>query len=172
MFGRPSRRGRITSTVVLTCLVTASLIGPSTAGAASDVKVTITADLDGKPIDLILVGKYHCQDFDYPRIHCYSDANLLAGAVTSILALTGVDYVLVFDQSWYAGASMYISQNYTALATLGWNDRISSMKARNSESGIFWTDWFYGGSSYGFCCNLNYPGLGAYDNTFSSVYRT
>jgi len=58
------------------------------------------------------------------------------------------------------------------LITIGWNDRMSSFKARNGETGRFWTDWFNGGSSWPFCCNSQVSGLGAYDNTFSSVQRT
>ena len=67
---------------------------------------------------------------------------------------------------------MHVSQDYSALATIGWNDRISSFKARNSETGAFFTDWFYSGSSWPFCCNTQQPTLNAYDNLFSSIRRT
>ena len=58
------------------------------------------------------------------------------------------------------------------LVLLGWNDKVSSFKARNGETGRLWVDWWYSGSSWSFCCNSQVPYLGSYDNTFSSVQRT
>ena len=66
---------------------------------------------------------------------------------------------------------MYMSDDYQVLATIGWNDRISSFIVKNSMTGKFWTDWFYGGSYYYFCCNSQVQYLGGYDNTFSSVFH-
>jgi peptidase inhibitor family I36 len=86
--------------------------------------------------------------------------------------VTAVTYVTIYDQAAYAGSFMQVSQDYSVLALIGWNDRISSFKGRNSETGSFYTDWFYGGSAWSFCCNVNQPVLNAYDNTFSSIIRT
>jgi hypothetical protein len=132
----------------------------------------LRADLDGQPIPLAAVGRFDCHDFDYPVIHCFTESRALQAAVQPILSTSSVDYVLVFDYASYSGAYMYMSADYSALFTIGWNDRISSFQARNSESGQFWTDWFYGGSLWSFCCNSSYSSLGSYDNSFSSVRRT
>jgi hypothetical protein len=86
--------------------------------------------------------------------------------------LSGTEYVTVWDQAGFFGGSMSISQDYASLLTIGWNDRISSFKARNSQTGRFTVDWFFGGSSWPFCCNSQLSSLGAYDNTFSAVQRT
>jgi len=58
------------------------------------------------------------------------------------------------------------------LASIGWNDKVSSFKARNFETGSFYTDWFHGGSADHFCCNETQPILGSWDNVYSSLYRT
>jgi hypothetical protein len=170
--------------------VALALMPVATATAAA-AESGLRADLDGAPLKLAEVGNWYCHDFDYPVIHCFSDPAILESAVAPILgrsatgfgvgssaatasqasSTSGVNYVLVFDFTSYAGAYMYMSQDYTVLATIGWNDRISSYWALNSQSGKFWTDWFYSGSYYSFCCNQQVPSLGGYDNSFSSVFR-
>jgi hypothetical protein len=136
----------------------------------------MSADLDGKPIALVEVGDHYCHDLDFPAIHCFSDPKTLESNTTisarqvSAAAGTGV-YATVYEYTGFQGSYMHMSQNYTCLACIGWNDRISSYVAKNSQSGNFYKDWFYGGTVYGFCCNQQLPGLGSFDNTFSSVYR-
>ena len=66
---------------------------------------------------------------------------------------------------------MVVSQDYSMLATIGWNDRISSFIAVNAASGTFYTDWLYGGSTWSFCCNQAAMSIGAFNDTFSSVKR-
>ena len=89
-----------------------------------------------------------------------------------MLSVAAVEYVTIYDQLNFGGPYMNVSQDYTILATVGWNDRVSSFKVRNGETGAFFTDWFYGGTSWSFCCNSQVPTLNAYNNTFSSVRRT
>jgi hypothetical protein len=67
---------------------------------------------------------------------------------------------------------MNVSQDYATLSTIGWNDRISSFKARNSETGTLFADWFFTGTWWAFCCNTQVANLGSYSNTFSSLQRT
>lgn len=134
----------------------------------------LSADLAGIPIPLADVVLYHCDDFDAPRIHCFTTAaarDVSLGGLTS-LAASGVAYVVIYDYASFSGASMYLSDDYSILAVIGWNDRISSFKGQNNQSGRFWTDWFGGGSPYNFCCNQQVAILGGWDNTFSSVNRT
>ena len=164
-------------------IVGIGMLGPSLASARPASEPTMYADLDGKPIALVEVGKYYCHDLDFPAIHCFSDPDVLeskmnsgdslaesgfAGAIAA--AGTGV-YATVYEYTTFQGSYMHLSQNYTCLGCIGWNDRISSFVVLNSQSGNFYTDWFYGGTVYGFCCNQQRTGLGSFDNTFSSVYR-
>lgn len=155
-----------------------AILGSGTASARPSADPTMHADLDGKPIALVEVGNHYCHDLDFPVIHCFTNPEALEGEIervdsksaTSLAAGTGV-YVTVYEYGLYQGSYMHMSQNYTCLSCIGWNDRISSFAVRNSQSGNFYTDWFYGGTVYGFCCNQEPGGLGSYDNTFSSVYR-
>jgi len=144
---------------------------PAFAFAGTDQSDHLSADLDGKPIEPAEVGNWYCDDFSYPAIHCFSEPNELEARATSIQAVTAIDYVTVYDQTSFAGTYMHMSEDYTVLAWVGWNDRISSLRGKNSESGHFYVDWFFGGSKYGFCCNQQLTSLGSYDNAFSSVHR-
>jgi hypothetical protein len=132
----------------------------------------VTAFLDGKAIPLADVSKYYCDDFSYPEIQCSTSQLVTSARATVVSLFTSVDYVTIFDQPSYFGTYMNVSQDYGVLALIGWSDRISSFKARNSQTGTFYVDWLYGGSRWSFCCNQQLPTLGAYDNTFSSLLRT
>jgi len=163
-------RGRALAPIAAGMLI-AALLGPAAVRAA-DAEPVLTATLDGRPIPLEDVGKYDCDDFSYPEIRCWSTRVLADSRALLATLLTSIDYVTIFDGTTYTGASMNVSQDYAVLAAIGWNDRISSIKGRNSETGMFWTDWFYSGTWYAFCCNTQVPNLGALSNTFSSVQRT
>jgi hypothetical protein len=134
--------------------------------------------LDGRPIPATAIAKHHCHDLEFPVVRCFSRASTRDLTVSAevgrvgIESLAAVAYVTMYDGAAFAGASFLVSQNYDALATIGWNDRVSSFKGRNSETGRFYTDWFAGGSSWAFCCNQQTGSLGSFNNTFSSVYRT
>jgi hypothetical protein len=164
--------------VLLSSVVLAGAL-PSVAAAAdgtrADVGGTndgITAYLDGRPIPAADVSKYFCDDFSYPVIQCSVSPVITAARATVVSLLTSVDYVTIYDQAGFGGPYMNISQDYGWLATIGWNDRVSSFRARNGETGTFFVDWFSGGSQWSFCCNTQQSSLGGYDNTFSSVQRT
>lgn len=165
---------------VLAVIMLALAIGPAAAAtpdepAGLDGNLAIVADIEGEPIPLLAVGKFHCNDFDFPAIHCFRSAAALDESVDAEVGLTsllaGTDYVQIWQDAYFLGASMIVSQDYPVLAALGWNDRISSFKGRNSQTGMFFTDWFAGGSWYGFCCNQQVSSLGSYNDTFSSVYN-
>lgn len=164
------RPGRILRAAVAIAFSFGVLGAPVGAAAASDASVHRVVDLDGRPIALADVGRYFCHDFAHPLIHCYTTSAALESAVGSF-ATTSVSYVVVYEYPTYQGAYMYMADDYTVLATIGWNDRISSYRVLNSMSGKFWTDWFYGGTGYYFCCNSTASSLGSFDNTFSSVFH-
>ena len=137
-----------------------------------DASQTLKAYLDGRPIPLTDVSSYFCDDFSYPVIQC-SVSPLAATARATVASLfTSVDYVTIYEQATYGGVYMNVSQDYAALATIGWNDRISSFRARNSDTGTFFVDWWFGGSQWSFCCNTQQSSLGGYDDSFSSLKRT
>jgi hypothetical protein len=155
-------------------LITALLLPPAV--TAAEPSVAVTADLAGKAIPLAEISEHHCHDLDFPRIHCFDTASELSLAlqpVPGLLSVTATSYVQVFEHAWYGGGSMTISQDYGVLATVACNDRISSFRALNSETGNFYWDWFYGGGTpYTFCCNQNVPTLGTWNDNISSVRRT
>jgi hypothetical protein len=148
-----------------------ALLSPRVAFAGGEGPRQVTAYLDGSPIKLKEVANWYCDDFSYPAIQCFRDAQQLEDRLQVTLAATAVTYVTVYDYAWYAGPYMHMSENYTALVFMGWNDRISSFKGRNSEDGHFYVDWYYGGTGYYFCCNQLAGSLGVFDNQFSSVHR-
>lgn len=162
-------------------LLAAVLLVPPATVTAAEAPTVVTADLAGRPIELEGVAGYHCHDLDFPRIHCFDSARardaalaLEAGAASlSPLGVTAVSYVVVYEHASYGGASLVVSEDYTSLTFIGWNDRISSFKAQNGETGSFWWDWFYGGGMpYTFCCNQNVANLGTWNDNISSIQRT
>lgn len=163
-------RRRLPIALVLAALVLLPLPVAAQAGAGGG-SGNLVAYLDGKPLQLSEVGNHYCDDFSYPVITCFSDSARLQSRVSSILSAAAIDYVVIYDYTGYAGAYMYVSEDYTVLALIGWNDRISSFRGVNSETGHFYQDWFYGGTGWYFCCNWQYASLGSADNSFSSVHR-
>jgi hypothetical protein len=167
-----NRVRRLAVGLMATGLLTVTAFAQPALTVAADPDQELTATLDGKPIPLEDVGKYNCDDFAYPEIQCWSSKVIADSRATVVTLLTSIDYVTIYDYTNYAGASMNVSQDYSALVTIGWNDKISSFRARNSETGTFWTDWFYTGTSFSFCCNTAVANLNAFNNTFSSIIRT
>jgi hypothetical protein len=175
--------GLALAVVATAALWSATTVSATSPGDGDARRPQLAADLEGRPINLQLIGTFYCHDFDFPNIHCYRTPGALAraerrwgavdGKLTTESAAFGVnDYVSIFDGSAYTGAGMDVSQNYDALFSIGWNDRISSYKGRNSANGEFWTDWFASGTGRTFCCNTMVSLLPSnLDNAFSSVYR-
>ena len=164
-------RGLAVGLMVLSSLTIGS-IGNPRATLAGDTDPELTATLDGRPIPLEDVSKYYCDDFSYPEIKCSSTKVIPDARATLVTLLTAVDYVTIYDGNAYAGAFMNVSQDYSALTLIGWNDRIGSFRGRNSETGTFFLDWFYGGTPWAFCCNTQTANLGTFNNAISSIKRT
>jgi hypothetical protein len=172
----PKTRHRIALMAAAVLAIAAS--APAAAPArASTSAGALSADLDGRAIALEQVGSLHCHDLDYPRIHCFTTEGDLQSAVAAdasgpLAATASTAYVEIFENTSYGGGAMVVSQDYSMLATIGWNDRISSFIAVNAVSGTFHTDWLYGGSTWSFCCNQAASSIGAFNDTFSSVKRS
>jgi hypothetical protein len=152
-------------------------LAPATVGGTSAIpgdNQRIRADLDGaKEIRPADISRFYCHDFDFPEIHCFSTPELLEAASGGgqEMLMAGVTYVTIYEHTSYAGSYMHVSENYDTLFWVGWNDRVSSFKAKNSQSGSFHTDWYGGGAPYSFCCNQTVASLGSYNDTFTSVYN-
>lgn len=164
---------------VALALVMVGVYAPSTEAAGGPV---IAADLGGRPIPAVEVGRYHCEDFDFPRIHCYTSAVELDRAVARRLAAPmpsgpgapvttlATSYVLVFADARFQGASAYLSAQYDDLSVIGWNDRISSFQGQSGNGGTFFEHSYEGGFAYGFSAGqwVSYVG-DPYNDKFSSV---
>ena len=168
---------------IVTLALALLLVGAAGAPpAAASSPVTVVADLEGAPIPASQIPDWFCHDRDFPLVHCFRAAASLesaraaldspAAAASGVTASLSSDYVVVYSSTLYAGSYMYVSQDYDALAIVGWNDRIRSYRGLNAGLGTFWTDWFAGGSRLDFCCNAQAPSLsGTFDRAISSVYR-
>lgn len=168
--------------VVALALALASLQPIAVAQAESAApRGEVEAYLDGVSIPSTEAGDYFCHDFDFPTLDCYSTAAALEAAVAVLTTDGGPsataaygpsDYVTVYSEPGYGGSYAHLAQSYDALWVIGWNDQISSFKARNSATGSFYVDWYAGGQRLDFCCNSTVPQLsGTFDNAISSVYR-
>src|SRR5439155_27186001 len=80
-FTRSARFGVIPA--LITGVVLA--VSPVAAVAVDAAQNSLQADLDGKPLKPVEVGRYYCHDFDYPRIHCFGEAAELEAAVDRIV---------------------------------------------------------------------------------------
>jgi hypothetical protein len=137
----------------------------------------IRADLVGKPIPAVEVGRYACHDLDFPLIHCYRSPDELdaalaarparhAGAAT--LALAG--YVKVFPDRDLRGNPAVLTVRYDDLSVIGWNDRISSFQGLAGAGGKFFEHIYGSGRAYPFAAYQIVTYVGdPYNDTFSSV---
>lgn len=162
--------GRTGALIAVVTILVLGVAGPASAGRPQSGD-QLRADLDGKPISPLDVGKWYCHDFAYPLIHCFSDPKRLEDSTQVTLAASGITYLTVYEFTTYQGAFMHMSANYSLLSLIGWNDRISSFQVKNGQSGSLWTDWLYSGTRYNFCCNQLVGSLGSFNDTFSSVFR-
>lgn len=165
-------------------LAIAGLISAAAPAAASAAPTIIVADLEGRPIAVTQIPDFYCHDRDYPRIRCFRSAEALERARAAVVpqatdglaapltaSATG-DYVIVYALPGHAGSYTVLSQNYDALAFIGWNDRIQSVTGLNGASGEFYTDWYAGGYRLTFCCNAYVSSLSpTFNNAISSAYR-
>jgi hypothetical protein len=155
-------------------MAAAMLNAPLTALAADEPTARLRAFLGDREIATSEAGRHHCHDLDHPVVRCYRSAAEAERAVAERLqqeaSLLATNFVRVFEHASYNGASAYLSQNYSDLGSIGWNDRISSYRVLNGGSGTFHQPVSYSGIQLGFCCNDNVSSLSAtYNDQFSSV---
>jgi hypothetical protein len=139
--------------------------------------------LDGVLSDLETASQHHCHDIGVALLTCFRSASARdhdAGTTLTTVALNIDDdqavassssgYVVAWELMTYAGSSVVLSQNYSNLGTIGWNDRISSYKVYTTGSGTFYEHTFYAGRTQQFCCYAQVSSVGTLNNTFSAFY--
>lgn len=170
---------RTIQALVLAVMVAALMaIAPMTVVAGNGIR----AVLDGKPISLEQAGQLSCHDFDFPVLTCFTSAEQMEAAAATRAAerpaasgpganaALATGYVEVFADGAYSGAALAISQDYSYLGTIGWNDRISSLKSYGA-TGHFWDNAPTGGFLYYFYSTTQVSYVGDfYNDKFSAVY--
>ena len=169
--------------VLLSSLAMLAAAAPATASAAGPVR----AVLDGKAISLAEARSLSCHDFDYPVLTCFRTAADMeaaaaaragssgsstpsGGSATAPLAAAATGYVIVWVDGQYVGSARALSQDYSYLGTIGWNDVISSFKSYGA-TGHFWENAPTGGFIYNFYPTSQASYVGDYYNDkFSSLY--
>jgi hypothetical protein len=137
-----------------------------------------SAELDGRPISLADVARYHCHDLVAGSYRCFAtaaerDADLAsveASVTAEDFGALAVIYVLAYEHSNYGGASIALSQPTPNLASIGWNDAVSSFKSTNGGRPKWWEHSSYSGTSWRWVASawVAYVGDAANDR-FSSV---
>jgi hypothetical protein len=93
-----------------------------------------------------------------------------AKASDAPLAPAATVYVIVYVDGAYSGAARALSQDYTYLGTIGWNDVISSLRSYGA-TGHFWENAPSGGFEYLFYPTTQVSYVGDYYNDkFSALY--
>lgn len=156
--------------LVATIAIAAAAFGPSTPARSDPANDQRTATLDGVPLALSRVASYHCHDLRYPVITCFRDAEDRDRDVRGADALDSLPYVTVFRDENYGGLSYIISESEPNLASIGWNDVITSFKSLNSGRPRFYQDASYGTPSWRWAAGAWVANVGSPANDkFSSV---
>lgn len=162
MIGRRGPLARLVASIALTGGLALTV---STAGAVAESPggPALVAYLGAQRIPLGTVASYHCHDRDYPVIRCFLAAadraaeEAAPGAGTgsgAVLAnptsLTG-PYVRWYRDANYSGASFDAYVYEADLASIGWDNQISSFTPLNGGHPLWWaganrmgTKWDWG----------------------------
>jgi hypothetical protein len=154
----------------LALAVALSLPGGATVGATG-----VRAVLDGTPITLKEAASLSCHDFDYPVLTCFENSAQMEKvaaerfAARDAMAAASSGYIVVFEHGAYLSPSRTISQSYSYLGDIGFNDKISSFKSYGA-TGRFTEHAPPGGLVYSFSGStwVSYVG-DTYNDKFSSV---
>lgn len=170
--GRLGRRSRVTGLVLV-----GMLLAVYAGSAQATSEPAIRADLEGRPIPAVEVGRYACHDLDFPLIHCYRSPEALDEALAARLAgqagaptLALAAYVKVFPDWNLQGNPAVLTVRYDDLSVIGWNDRISSFQGLAGVGGRFFEHIYGSGRAYPFSAYQIVTYVGdPYNDTFSSV---
>lgn len=160
----------------------ALLVTSSSALARTQTTGGLTAEYGGHAIALEVVANYHCHDSSYPAIRCFdspADRDSDQAAAVNASATSGTDgpepipgasYVTWFAAANYGGSSFTASSSYADLASIGWNNSISSFKSLNGGRPKWWQSTNFAGTSWQWAAGaqVSYVGDAANDQ-FTSV---
>lgn len=144
--------------------------------SASSTAPVVHAVLDGKPLALGDVYRYHCHDRSYPLIRCFlgaaqRDVDELAAAGAAEVATSVSPYVRWYADRDYLGPSFDATIAYANLGDLGWNDKVSSFSTYPGGHPRWSQDINFGGMRWDWgTASVSYVGDAANDK-FSSVER-
>ncbi|MBI3747334.1 MAG: hypothetical protein HY262_00570 [Chloroflexi bacterium] len=149
---------------------------PAVPVAAASTPPIAHAVLDGRPLALADVYRYHCHDRSYPLIRCFldpaqRDLDELAAASAAELSTSVSPYVRWYADRDLLGASFDATNPYSNLGDVGWNDKISSFSPYPGGHPRWSQDIGYGGTRWDWgTAPVSYVGDAANDR-FSSVER-
>ncbi len=160
-------------------LLAAASPAPASAAAAAPVR----AVMDGHAISLAKARSLSCHDFDFPVLTCFrtpaemeTAAAVRAGSGPGAdggaapLAAASTGYVIVYVDGSFGGSARALSQDYSYLGTIGWNDVISSLRSYGA-TGHFCENAPSGGFAYYFYPTSSVSYVGDYYNDkFSALY--
>ncbi len=175
---------RIQYSGALRSLVVAAVVASALAWAAVPMSAAsdpaeVRAILNGKPIALADVSRYHCHDRVYPLIRCFrASADRDADEVTAatlqaapVLSVAVAPYVRWYADINFGGPSFVAYVTYANLGDIGWNDAISSFTTYSGGHPKWWQDISFGGTGWDWgAASVSYVGDAANDK-FSSVER-
>jgi hypothetical protein len=138
---------------------------------------TLAVTLDGTSASLAQATRYHCHDLIAGQLTCYRSASRRDADVTRLfeqrhanpLGATATGYVIAYAGISYTVRSVVLTQNYANLATIGWDNVISSYRVFTNLTGAFYSNTYYAGLTQYYCCFRDVPYVGdSYNDTFSS----
>ena len=159
---------------LLACLALVLSTASVTAQPTLDTNSPVAVVLDGRFIGTATPAAAHCDDLIPGVLECFSRMSERDTVAELRMALspTGVSssgYVVAYQDASFLGASVVLSQDYSNLGSIGWNDRISSYKVYTPLTGYFYGDAGYTGGMTSFCCNSQVSYVGdARNDSFSS----
>lgn len=161
---------RIVAAMLITCIVGGWSAQLTEARAAKESAVR----LNGRPSSVAIATRHHCHDGVRETLECFTstqerDASWRLASLAKTPMSSG-GYVIAWVGASYTGSSVVLSQDYSNLGSIGWNDRISAYKVYTSLTGAFYEHSNYWGLTQFFCCfsQVSYVG-DAYNDKFSSI---
>lgn len=128
------------------------------------------ATLEGAALNLSQVASYNCHDLRSPVDTCFRRVVDRDRDIRRIEARDSLPYVKIFRDENYGGQSYIISESEPNLASVGWNDEITSFKSLNGGRPRFYQDASYGTPSWRWSAGAWVANVGSSANDkFSSV---
>ncbi len=183
---------RSAALLALTCSVLSGMPGivvsASQANDSGPSGQAVSATYRGQLIDPVQASHYFCHTRDYPIVRCFdtqaevdSELGLVeplapglpdstsSGQSGSVPQWDSDAYTIAYWDINYGGTSLTVYGAISNLATIGWNDSVSSIKSINCGIPRYYVDPSYDGAYWQNSCNVWSPNLYSANDTFSSV---